>query len=222
MSDTAVNADFSQAVMIETDRLPWSPSPQPGVERRLLDRIGGEVARATSIVRYLPGLSFPAHVHALGEEFLVLDGIFSDEHGDYPSGTYVRNPPGSYHAPRTAGGCIIFVKLRQMAPSEQRRIVLDTRATPLLATQEPRIDRAMLYEDSRERVCLERLSAGGSLSLAEPGGAEILILEGSVHLDHRRYATRSWLRFPAAASTRLSSPEGSVYWIKRGHLEAME
>ncbi len=128
MSNELVNADFKQRVVLATDTMPWIPSPQAGVERRLLDRIGGEVARATSLVRYTPASAFPAHGHALGEEFFVLDGVFSDEHGDYPAGTYVRNPPGSHHTPRTAPGCIIFVKLRQMKPTEEQRVVIDTTA----------------------------------------------------------------------------------------------
>jgi len=126
MASELLNADFEQRVVIATDQLPWVASPQAGVERRMLDRIGGEVARATSLVRYAADSSFPSHAHALGEEFLVLEGTFSDEQGDYPAGTYVRNPPGSRHAPRTAGGCTILVKLRQMNPLEQRRVVVDT------------------------------------------------------------------------------------------------
>ena len=126
MSNELVNADFTRRVVIATDTLPWIPSPQAGIERRLLDRIGGEVARATSLVRYAPASTFPAHEHGLGEEFLVLDGVFSDEHGDYGEGTYVRNPPRSRHTPRTAPGCTIFVKLRQMPPTETKRVVIDT------------------------------------------------------------------------------------------------
>src|SRR5438876_2004943 len=128
MSNELVNADFSRRVVIATDEMPWVPSPQAGVERRLLDRIGGEVARATSLVRYAKASAFPAHQHGLGEEFLVLDGVFSDEHGDYGKGTYVRNPPGSRHTPRTEPGCTILGKLRQMTPSETARVVVDTAA----------------------------------------------------------------------------------------------
>ena len=102
MSTDLINADFAQRVVIATDTMPWVPSPQAGVERRMLDRVGGEVARATSLVRYAPASSFPAHEHALGEEFLVLGGVFSDEYGDYGEGTYVRNPPRSRHTPRTS------------------------------------------------------------------------------------------------------------------------
>jgi anti-sigma factor ChrR (cupin superfamily) len=112
MISELMNSEFSQRVVIATNELPWIPSPQAGVERHPLDRIGGEVARATSLVRYAPGSLFPAHAHPFGEEFLVLDGTFSDEHGDYAAGTYVRNPPGSQHSPRTLPGCVILVKLR--------------------------------------------------------------------------------------------------------------
>src|SRR3546814_19803143 len=87
-----INADFDAAVGLRVDGLVWRPSPMPGVDRRMLDRIGGEVARATSIVRYAPASHFSAHNHDGGEEFIVLEGIFQDEHGDYPAGTYVRNP----------------------------------------------------------------------------------------------------------------------------------
>jgi anti-sigma factor ChrR (cupin superfamily) len=77
----------------------------------MLDRIGDEVVRATSIVRYAPGSHFSAHTHGGGEEFFVLNGVFQDEHGDYPVGSYVRNPPTSSHVPGSDLGCVIFVKL---------------------------------------------------------------------------------------------------------------
>ena len=98
----------------------------------MLDRVGDEVARATSIVRYEPGSQFSAHTHDLGEEFFVLDGIFSDEHGDYPAGTYVRNPPGSSHTPYTVEGCTIFVKLRQFDLEDQTPVHIDTRNAPFV------------------------------------------------------------------------------------------
>ena len=90
-----INADFSKRAAVHAAQSDWARSPTPGVERRMLDRIGDEVARATSIVRYAPDSAFPPHTHGGGEEFLVLDGTFQDEHGDYPAGSYVRNPPTS-------------------------------------------------------------------------------------------------------------------------------
>jgi anti-sigma factor ChrR (cupin superfamily) len=221
MSNELVNADFSRRVVIATDELPWIPSPQAGVERRPLDRIGGEVARATSLVRYAPASSFPAHDHALGEEFLVLDGIFSDEHGDYPAGTYVRNPPRSRHTPRTAPGCTILVKLRQMPTSEQNRIVVDTATTKWEQADNTGLKTQSLYlaPDAQERVTLERLEAGGRLAEADcAGGEEIFILSGDLADEHGTYKAGTWIRNPAGFRRGLTSNRGATYWAKRGHL----
>ena len=80
--DMELNADFSKRVVVHSQSEPWIASPMKGVDRRMLDRIGGEVARATTIVRYAPGSKFSAHTHTGGEEFIVLDCVFQDEHGD--------------------------------------------------------------------------------------------------------------------------------------------
>src|SRR6516165_7170873 len=69
--------------------------PRTRARFRPVHRIGDEVARATSVVRYAPKSRFSAHIHGGGEEFLVLDGVFQDEHGDFPVGSYIRNPPTS-------------------------------------------------------------------------------------------------------------------------------
>jgi hypothetical protein len=92
----------------------------------MLDRIGDEVAKATSIVRYLPGSKFKTHTHEFGEEIFVLDGVFSDETGDFPAGTYIMNPPGSSHAPHSESGCTLFVKLRHLGSDQLEREVLNT------------------------------------------------------------------------------------------------
>lgn len=221
MSNEFVNADFSQRVVIATDSLPWIPSPQAGVERRLLDRIGGEVARATSLVRYAEASTFPPHQHGLGEEFLVLDGVFSDEHGDYPKGTYVRNPPGSRHSPRTGPGCVILVKLRQMRPTEIRRVVIDTSAIGWEENGAGHAARFSLHEaaDSRERVALERLAAGSRLAdMNCPDGEEIFLLSGTLRDEYGNYGAGAWIRNPAGFRRSLGSPDGATYWVKRGHL----
>src|ERR1700745_2982788 len=109
-----LNSDFNARAAVHSARLDWTPSPIPGVDRRMLDRIGEGLARATSIVRYAPLSHFSPHTHGGGEEFLVLDGVFQDEHGDYPPGTYVRNPPTSRHTPGSAPGRVLFVKLWQL------------------------------------------------------------------------------------------------------------
>ena len=78
-----LNMDFSQRIVVDSLALPWQASPSPLVWRRQLERAGGECARATSIVRYDPGARFPEHGHEFGEEIIVLDGVFSDQHGDH-------------------------------------------------------------------------------------------------------------------------------------------
>jgi anti-sigma factor ChrR (cupin superfamily) len=224
MSNDLVNADFTQRVVVATDALPWIASPQAGVERRLLDRIGGEVARATSLVRYAPSSAFPAHEHALGEEFLVLSGVFSDEHGDYGEGTYVRNPPRSRHTPRTAPGCIILVKLRQMPPTETRRVVIDT-AKAIWKPAEPNgVIRLPLHRapDTGECVTLERLPPGTLLTEADQtGGEEIFVLSGEVSDRHGSYGAGTWIRNPAGWRSGFGSKGGATYWAKRGHLRPM-
>lgn len=216
-----INDDFSLPALLNSADLPWAPSPQAGVERRMLERIGDEVARATSLVRYGPRSRFPAHRHDLGEEFLVLDGVFSDEHGDYPTGTYVRNPPGTSHAPHTELGCTIFVKLRQMLAEEQTRLVVPYqpgwRGETLADGRERRLLHACAF--GREVVAMERVPAGWiEPAMLAPHGVEALILEGSLYLHGSVWPQGSWLRLPAGSISRLHSPEGATYWVKRGHL----
>jgi len=140
-----INANFSERIVIHSDEIDWVDSPMQGVQRKMLDRIGDEVARATSIVRYAPGSSFSPHTHTGGEEFFVLDGVFQDEHGDYPVGAYVRNPPQSQHTPSSKPGCIIFVKLWQFD--------LDDRTHVNTMMDSPG---STLFEDTRESVRMEQ------------------------------------------------------------------
>ncbi|MGB7300857.1 MAG: cupin domain-containing protein, partial [Burkholderiaceae bacterium] len=113
------NDDFSKRVLLHGDSLPWEASPMPGVDRRRLDRVVGDHDRVTTIVRYAPNSRFSAHAHPGGEEFIVLDGVFEDEYGDWPPGSYVRNPPTSKHTPGSRSGCTIFVKLWQFDPDDR-------------------------------------------------------------------------------------------------------
>ena len=212
--------DLRVPVIVDSESLPWTPSPLPGVDRRFLERRGGEIARATSIVRYAPGSSFSPHVHEKGEEFLVLEGVFSDDAGDFAAGTYVRNPPGSRHAPFTKRGCVIFVKLRQIADADRVAVVVDTASLPGASTEIAGLARVMLHRrDDGEAVALEFLQAGATWRDRGPlGGEEILVLDGTLLYGERECRRRTWLRFPAGAELPIGSPEGCRLWTKRGHL----
>lgn len=215
-----LNADFSQRAVVHAARLPWVPSPIPGVERRMLDRIGDEVARATSIVRYAPHSHFAPHIHGGGEEFLVLDGVFQDEHGDYPAGSYVRNPPTSRHTPGSEPGCVIFVKLWQFDPEDRTQVRVDTRKASLVpAPDRPGVEIVPLFRDAHEDVRLERWTSHTRIDLAVPGGAELLVLSGSFKERSEEFATQSWLRLPASSRLQAEAgPEGCRVWVKTGHL----
>jgi anti-sigma factor ChrR (cupin superfamily) len=207
-----LNADFTLRVLVQTDGLDWTPSPMAGVDRRMLDRIGGEVARATSIVRYAPGSRFSAHTHDGGEEFIVLDGVFQDEHGDYPAGTYVRNPPTSSHTPGSAPGCTIFVKLWQFDPNDRTNRRVDMAAEAVNGV-------AVLHNDPFETVRYLRLDAGAAVEEALPGGAELLVLDGTLTEAGEVLHTGAWLRLPPGADLRATAGEtGATLWIKTGHL----
>ena len=212
-----LNDDFDRRVLMHSDDIPWQASPMAGVDRRMLDRIGGEVARATTIVRYAPGSRFSAHVHDGGEEFVVLAGVFQDEHGDYPAGTYVRNPPTSSHTPGSEPGCTIFVKLWQFDPEDRTQFRRDMgEAGEALA---PGVVRSVLHEDDRETVACERWAPGASISRDLPGGAELLVLEGACEEGGETMGARAWLRLPAGARLDAKAgPEGTRVWIKTGHL----
>ena len=212
-----LNADFSQRVIIQTQEIPWNPSPMPGVDRRMLDRIGDEVARATSIVRYAPGSKFSAHSHTGGEEFIVLDGVFQDEHGDYPAGTYVRNPPTTSHTPGAAEGCTIFVKLWQFDPDDRLQFRVDM--DDGLEQQADGVSIKTLHHDARETVRFVSLSEGRSFSEAPTGGAEILIITGQATEGGDTLDTGAWLRLPEGAPLDIAaSTKGTKFWIKTGHL----
>ncbi len=214
-----INADFSQRVVVSSEDEPWVASPLPGVERRMLDRVGDEVARATSIVRYAPNSFFSPHTHGGGEEFIVLDGIFSDEHGDYGPGTYIRNPPGSKHRPSSAGGCTIFVKLRQMPQSDQTRVCIDTSTAPWQSGPKPGVEIMALYHSGAEHVSLQCWRAETWLPLyLASGGEEIFVLNGSFENEHGRYPQGTWLRHPPGSQHEPFSATGCTLYIKRGHL----
>ncbi len=215
-----LNADFTQRAAVHGAAIPWIPSPMAGVERRMLDRIGDEVARATSIVRYAPGSAFSAHVHGGGEEFLVLDGVFSDEHGDFPAGSYVRNPPTSRHTPASAPGCTILVKLHQFDPADRTHVIVATRhMKPVPAAGRAGVAVLPLFADAREEVRIESWAPDTALALAAPGGMELFVLEGSYRDSGETFLPLSWLRLPPGAALQARAGAGGArVWLKAGHL----
>lgn len=216
-----INADFTKPAYADAAAMPWVPSPMKGVERRMLDRVGDEIARATSLVRYAPGSYFSPHHHDGGEEFLVLEGVFSDEHGDYGPGYYVRNPQGSSHQPFSKDGCVIFVKLWQMAAADQDFIRIDTAHAGFAPPDVNGIARLPLHRFGGEETAIEQWSANATSKRTWPAGAEILVLHGALADEAGiSHGALSWLRYPAATTAAFASPAGARVFIKTGHLGA--
>lgn len=212
-----LNADFSKRALVHSDKVAWQASPMKGVDRRMLDRIGDEVARATTIVRYAPGSAFSAHTHTGGEEFIVLDGVFQDEHGDFPEGTYVRNPPTTQHTPSSDVGCTIFVKLWQFDMDDRtqfRKTMADE-----LGDVVDGVATATLHEDAREVVTYSHVDAGATLTSEAADGIEILVIGGEVVVDGETLVKNDWLRLPDGAKlSAVAGSEGAKVWMKTGHL----
>lgn len=196
-------------------------SPIPGVQRRMLDRIGDEVARATSIVKYAPNSHFSPHVHTGGEEFVVLEGVFSDEHGDFPVGSYIRNPPTSGHTPGSVPGCIIFVKLWQFDADDRTHVRLNfDKMGSVWAAEHSGVRVTPLYEDAFETVALEHWSPGAEIHRPLAHGAELLVLDGGFAEGSDDLGVHSWLRLPPRGELHARAGlKGAKVWIKTGHLK---
>ncbi|MPW21377.1 anti-sigma factor [Paraburkholderia sp. CNPSo 3157] len=220
-----VNADFSRRAVVAADQYQWVASPQSGVERVMLDRLGGETARATSIVRYASASSFPQHRHPDGEEILVLSGTFSEENQHYPAGWYLRNPPGSSHQPFSDGGAIIFVKLGQMSPGDDCSVRIDTRNPSCWERRSGR-EVCPLFADASEQTVLVRLDPDEPLFANAVDSAELLVLTGELcgelWTDGRQYVRDSWLRLPAGEYPDLvAGAHGATLHLKTGHLAGL-
>ena len=194
-ASTNLNADFARRVAAHAAALAWKASPMPGVERRMLDRVGGE-------------------------EFLVLEGVFEDEEGDYPAGFYVRNPPHSRHTPGSRPGCTLFVKLWQFDPSDRKQVRIDTsKAAPRGANGRAGVQVASLFKDTHEDVRLEAWAPNAAIELDPEGGLELLVLAGGFREGGETFAPQSCLRLPIGAPLRARAGEdGCRVWMKEGHL----
>lgn len=217
-----LNSDFSQRVVILPDDYQFIASPLAGVSRMMLDRAGAEVARATSIVRYAAGSGYSAHTHDGGEEILVLDGVFSDEHGDYPAGTYLRNPPGTSHKPFSVNGCTLLVKLWQFAADDNSALQVNTALQAWRPGLVPGLSVMPLHDHNGVSTALVRWAPHTRFNQhIHVGGEEILVLEGLFCDEHGEYPAGSWLRSPRySRHAPFTLHQGALIYVKVGHMDA--
>jgi len=214
-----LNADFDAMTIVHGGRLPWRQSPVVGVERRMVYREGEETARATTIVRYAPGSAFPRHVHGGGEEILVLEGVFQDEHGDYPAGAYFRNPPGTAHEPASGTGCTLFVRLWQFNRDDDIQTVRQPYEGAPGPLSSGVAESRTLFESADETVRLERWEAGAERILEDSRGLELLVVSGRLSTETDSLEAQAWLRLPAGVALSIVvGEEGAQIWLKRAPL----
>lgn len=213
-----INMDLSRRVVLKTQTMEWDKSPAAGVWRKPLEREAKESGHTSSIVKYEAGASFSEHPHPLGEEIFVLEGVFSDETGDYPAGTYLRNPPGSHHSPFSKEGCIIFVKLNQFASQDSAVVRINTAETEWL----PGIGGLQvmpLHDFEHEHVALVKWPPGERFQAHRHfGGEEILVLSGEFRDEHGAYPPLTWIRNPHMSEHFPFVEQETVILVKTGHL----
>jgi anti-sigma factor ChrR (cupin superfamily) len=218
---TRINADFTKRVVIRPEDYQWVDSPMPGVQRMMLDRIGDEVARATTIVKFAPNSEFSAHNHDGGEEFLVLDGVFSDEHQDYGQGYYVRNPIGTSHTPRIGEhGATILVKLHQFDEADTVQKAIDTHNSPWYQGMVDGLTVMPLHDFEGEHAALVRWQPNTQFNSHKHWcGEEIFVIEGTFYDEHGCYPQGSWIRSPHLSQhTPYTKDDGALIFVKTGHL----
>lgn len=213
-----LNMDFNQAVAINTQQMAWQTSPSIGVLRKPLERAAKESGHVTSIVQYQAKSHFAEHLHPLGEEILVLEGVFSDEQGDYPAGTYLRNPPGSKHRPFSQLGCTLFVKLNQFALADTSEVRINSNLEPWLSGFGG-FAVLPLHQFEQQQVALVKCPAGKVIKTHHHfGGEELLVVSGELKDEHGRYPQHTWLRSPHLSEHHPFAEQDTVILVKRGHL----
>jgi len=214
-----LNMDFDKRIAADTNSQPWVGTRSNGVERKMLEREETESGRATTIVRFAPDSSFSPHVHDGGEEFYVLDGVFSDQDGDFGPGSYIRNPPGSSHQPQSREGTTIFVKLGHMDPDDQETVRIDTTRQTWLPGLVDGLSVMPLHQFGTSNTALVKWQPGTVFNAhSHPGGEEILVLEGTFEDEHGTYSQGTWLRSPPGSIHKPFSTEGCIILVKTGHL----
>ncbi|HUF74520.1 MAG TPA: cupin domain-containing protein [Gammaproteobacteria bacterium] len=220
MTDETLNGDLGVRVAVATATMPWSPSPSPSVWRKRVHRVGpAESGQVTSVVRYDPDSSFDAHGHPDGEEILVLEGVFTDDRGDWPAGTYLLNPEGYRHAPSSRVGCVLFVKLRQFPGLDRQQVALDTNAMASQAGERAGVEVKPLYSQPgySDTMALERWRPGLEWGeRAHPAGAEFFVVEGGFGDEFGDYEAGTWLRLPGGARHSPRTAAGCTLYVKQG------
>ena len=188
-----------------------------------------ELLISIAIITILVALSVPAlsavrrssevkETRALMARLTLALEHYSDEFGDYPAGTYFRNPEGFRHAPFSEEGCVLLVKLHQFQSGDDAHVVIDTRATPW-SPGHGGLKVMGLHEYGGEHVALVHWPIGEHFQRhTHVGGEEIFVLSGEFIDEHGRYPAGTWIRSPHLSVHEPWVERETVLWVKTGHL----
>ena len=220
--ETSINGNLSIRVTVDLRRMDWSESPSGTVLRKRVHLVGPpESGQVTSIVRYMPDSSFPVHDHPDGEEIYVLEGVFSDEHGDWPAGTYLLNPEGFRHRPFSKPGCELFVKLRQYPGIHRQHVAVNVNEIPWQSTERSGESEKLLYsqDDYLDVTRLIRWDPGTAFEAIQyEGGAELYVLDGMFEDELSEYQSGTWLRIPRGGYLKPKTSRGCTLYFKTNGL----
>ena len=217
-----LNTNINRPVVVRTDELDWQADPVPGVWRKPLVLDDGEHGFATSLVKYDAEARFSEHSHDKGEEILVLDGVLSDEDGDYRAGNYLRKPPGTRHTPFSRSGCEMLVLRDQFSIDDDEEVQFDTQSAHWLPA-EGDMEVMPLFDNGLESVCLMKLPAGcHRVRRRNFGGVEWYVISGCLYDDEGVYPQGSWVRYPDDSLDTMVADEDTIAWCKRGHLFSLD
>ncbi len=219
-NEQVINGDLSQRVVVRSSELPWTESPASAVWRKRLHLVGpSESGQVTSLVRYDAGAKFPSHDHPEGEEILVLEGVFSDERGDWPAGSYLLSPEGFRHAPFSEEGCVLLVKLRQFPGHDRDRVAVNSRDEAWRSSVRRNVQWKKLYaqEPYTDFMRLETWDMPSDMGQINfPRGAELFVISGNFADEQGEYPQYTWLRIPAGGSLTPTSNDYCELYIKEG------
>lgn len=213
-----INANFHLPVSVKTNVFDWQGFTKAGIRQRSLERLVGRHSRLTAVAQFAAGQVFKKIAHEHGVEFLVLSGKFSDEHGDYGVGSYVRNPAAAYRMPFTRDGCTVLLKVGRFQLLDQKRVVVNTRDShrKWKATGEPGVSCLDLHQFSEQHVSLHKIRAEcwitfKCLNLA----LEIFVIEGDISVSGSHYEAGTWLRYPPGSRIKVRSKHGCCLYINK-------
>jgi anti-sigma factor ChrR (cupin superfamily) len=216
---TQLNADVALRVVVQSAQLPWLDAPTPLIKHKVLMQGDGENAKASAVIKLLPGANVADLPHQLGEEIFVLEGSLSDAKGDHPAGSYIKNPAGSNYSPYSKQGCTLFVRRRQMDAGDEQKLVINTHSAQWFEGMVKGLTVLPLTEFGSQHTAMVRWAPQTFFNPHRHfGGEEIFVVEGVFSDEHGDFPAGSWMRSPHLSQHQPFSREGCLILVKTGHL----